>query len=473
MSMSSPDLRNRLRDIVGTAGRSGVVQGEGGGARLAGTPEDLEIALGGSWLSDGATPCLIVERRLAPDDRCGAVPIGSIASTLATRVEHAGMLGAGPTVEPPLLFFDLETTGLGGGAGTYAFLVGCGWFDEDGAFLTRQFFLAQPAAEAAMLARVAAEFDRCGALVSFNGRSFDAPLLETRYLFHRLGWRAGDKPHFDALHPARAFWGAPRTRRHVDGAAGGPWLPTEGGCSLQGLERQILGAARVGDVPGSEIPERYFGFLRTGRAAALGPVLEHNRLDLLSLAGLTARLFDLMAGGPSEARSAGEALALGRTYARAGADPAAHRALEHALHLTADWALERDRDLRATAMYVRVEALRLLALLARRARRYDAAAERWSELLAMDACPPSIAQMATEALAVHHEHRVRDLVAAKGFALRSLEGAGRDARADAVRHRLARIERKLVSGRRLPFPSSPSLSPPSCGSPMSGRRTSS
>ena len=88
------------------------------------------------------------------------------------------------------LFFDLETTGLSGGAGTYAFLVGCGWFDDDGAFVTRQFLLRGFADERPLLERVADELARAGALVSFNGKSFDAPLLETRYLFHRLEWPA-------------------------------------------------------------------------------------------------------------------------------------------------------------------------------------------------------------------------------------------------------------------------------------------
>ena len=88
------------------------------------------------------------------------------------------------------MFFDLETTGLSGGAGTLAFLVGCGWFDDDGGFVTRQFLLARHADERALLEAVAAELARAGALVSFNGKSFDAPLLETRYLFHRLDWSA-------------------------------------------------------------------------------------------------------------------------------------------------------------------------------------------------------------------------------------------------------------------------------------------
>ena len=182
----------------------------------------------------------------------------------------------------PFVFFDLETTGLSGGAGTCAFLVGCGAFDDDGGFVTRQFILLRHTDERALLQMVGAELAQAGALVTFNGKSFDAPLIETRYLFHRLEWTGADLPHLDVLHPARRFWS--------EGGAG------ETSCSLQNLEHLVLGARRAADVPGSEIPARYFQFVRTGDPRPLRAVLEHNRLHLLSLAGLTARLLDLVRG---------------------------------------------------------------------------------------------------------------------------------------------------------------------------------
>jgi len=118
-----------------------------------------------------------------------------------------------------------------------------------------------------------------------------------------------------------------------------------------------------------------------------------------------------------------------------------------------------------------VEALRALALLARRQRRYEAAAARWRQLVELDDCPPHISREAIEALAIYHEHRVRDLAAAKLFALRGVELEAAPARGDAARHRLARIERKLVSDRLTLFPSS--TLPLSSGSPTSAPRTSS
>src|SRR4029077_21183923 len=143
--------------------------------------------------------------------------------------------------------------------------------------------------------------------VSFNGRSFDAPLLETRYLYHRLDWAVARLPHIDVLHAARRVWGANPREMGKDG----------GGCSRVALEQQVLGMRRLADIPGFEIPGRYFQFVRSGDARPLAAVLEHNRLDLLTLAALTARLLHMTSMGPEAIGDAREALALGHVYARA------------------------------------------------------------------------------------------------------------------------------------------------------------
>jgi hypothetical protein len=203
----------------------------------------------------------------------------------------------------------------------------------------------------------------------------------------------------------------------------------------------VLGARRTADVPGFEIPARYFRFVRSGDARPLAAVLEHNRLDLLSLAGLTARLLHLVQAGAAEARDPCEAFALGCIYARAGIEARAREAYECAANggpspLGA-----------ASTAVIKIAALRSLALASRRARRYDEAAGCWLRLLEVGDCPPQVVRQATEALAIYHEHRVRDLAAAKTFALKSLESGRRPAWTDAVRYRLARIERKLASRR--------------------------
>jgi len=249
------------------------------------------------------------------------------------------------------------------------------------------------------------------------------------------------------LHPARAFWREVRLKAHpTDATASSGRVrlqPDLESCSLGTLEGRILGARRQGDVSGFEIPGRYFQFVRSGDARPLAPVLEHNRVDLLSLAGLTARLLLLLRDGSAASRDPREAFALGRIYARAGLEARAHEAYECAARTAEGDALAG-------------EALRALACLARRARRFADAAGYWQQLLALRGCPRPLAREANEALAIHHEHRVRDLAEAKRFAqetLKSLDGMLPPARVEAGRYRLARIERKMEVGRQSPVSS--------------------
>ena len=412
MTISS-ELAARLRTIVGgsTAARRNLEPENPepeNRERRNQELRNLEPVLGGSWLSYAAGPCFVVERRY---------PTATFAHVddVDERVVEAAMLAGGAPARAPFVFFDLETTGLSGGAGTYAFLVGCGWFEAQ-AFVTRQFLLTSIGAERALLAAVTAEFARAGALVSFNGKSFDAPLLETRYLFHRLEWAAGRLPHVDVLHPARRFW-----KRET--------------CSLISLEQQVLDMRRTGDVPGFEIPGRYFQFLRSGDARPLADVLEHNRLDLVSLGRLTGRLLHLVRTGPDAVRDAQEALALGHVYVRAG--------LEARARDSYGGAIAACRAPSGAFDPIRIDALRALAMAWRRARRFDAAAECWRQLTDTRGCPPHIVREASEALAIHHEHRLRDLQQARTFALRCLENDRRSGVTESAERRLARLDRKM------------------------------
>jgi uncharacterized protein len=407
---------------------------------------DLLTPLGGRY-DEGV---YLVEREWRASARHGKDEVGAVADRLHAASREASFFANGASARPPFMFFDLETTGLSGGAGTHAFLVGCGWFDA-GRFLTRQFVMTRYADERAMLERVAAECGQAGALVSFNGKSFDAPVLESRYLFHRLTWTGVALPHLDVLHPARQFW------KRDD-------------CSLAALERQLVGHRRAGDVPGIEIPRRYFQFVRTGDAHPLCAVLEHNRQDLLSLAALTSRLLDLARSGAEAVRDAREALALGHVYARAGLDAKARDAYTKSIALS--------RAPRGAFDATRIDALRALALAWRRARQFDEAARCWQALTEIRGCPPHVACEATEALAIHHEHRLRDLRSARSFAAQSLETIEEGTRSwrkgwpEAVKHRLARIDRKLE---RPSGPWQPLSLPlqPSCAARPSAPRTSS
>ena len=462
--MTAPStLRDRLRGIVapGAAQRAPLAgpaesdrAGEPGSAKDGPAPAPGAV-LAPEGSGQRLAPVVVIDRRRSPDEWHGAHRIGDFARRLTRSAVHAPLLTGGVSVPSPWLFFDLETTGLNGGAGTHAFLVGCGWFEADGAFVTRQHLLTTPAGERRMLDAVAPDFERAGALVSFNGKSFDAPLLEMRCAFHRLAWSGRGRPHVDVLHPARRFWGTGRLARAggaVPAAGGRPaarstragdWLGGDAGdeaesaCSLGALESRVLGARREGDVPGFEIPARYFAFVRSGDLGPIEAVLEHNRLDLLSLAGLTARLLHLADEGPSAASSPRETLALGRMYQRAGQEDRAREACERAASAGGD--------------DVRLEALSGLARIERRARRFDEAAAWWHAVIDTAGCPAVLAREAAEALAIHHEHRVRDLDAAKTFVLRGLERGDRPAAERAARHRLARLERKMEGRASLAF----------------------
>jgi hypothetical protein len=379
----------------------------------------------------------VIDRKFPPGHRHGQI---AVADTLPPENGFWSRFPVlnGPTGAAPrdgrMLFVDLETTGLAGGAGTYAFLVGCAWY-QDGGLHVRQFFLSNFAAERVLLEAVGEVAERCGAVVTYNGKSFDLPLMETRFVLHRLETPFAGVPHVDMLHPARRLWRHDAEESFPDEATPRPVSPKprsgEGGCRLGVLEESLCGQVRDGDVPGFQIPARYFHFVRTGDARGLAAVMEHNRLDLISLAMLTARASQLLEEGPSAARTAQEALGMGRLYERAG------------LTIDARASFLRAAKHPSTDAVTCAESWRAYAVLSRRQRRFEDAAAAWRQIVGLDGCPPAILRDASEALAVHHEHRLRDLQSARAFALQSLSFTATRSREAAAHYRLARLDRKL------------------------------
>jgi hypothetical protein len=435
-----PSLADRLRGIVNVPLLAPDTQpqiGDEPGGRLDRSGIDrVAHALGGYVRERPEGAVVVVDRRYAVDRAHGRTRIGDVVETLQAGSDALAVLekawpakGARPSAagsQPNLLFLDLETTGLAGGAGTQAFLVGCAVIEGD-ELLVRQFLLPGFEHERALLAEVRECAAERHTLVTFNGRTFDVPLIETRYLFHRLPFPLADAPHIDMLHASRRLW---KQRPTI----AGPPLD-EDSCKLSVLERHLAGVHRVGDVPGFEMPSRYFRFIRDGNAAPLEAVLEHNRIDLVSLALVTARAIRLIEHGPSAARHPRECLGLGRLYERASMCDHAEASYAHVASLVSRVGREPD---------VHAEALRRLALLRRRAGRRTEAAEAWEKIVALPGCPAVIRREAREALAIHHEHRSRDLQAAKLFVLDVLaESPGRRLR-DEAEHRLKRLEKKLA-----------------------------
>jgi hypothetical protein len=437
----------------------------------------------GGTLMDGARgPTLVVERRYPVAHPHGRHSVERyVEAAGAARVALPWFLGRSVGLVPPgdseaaprLLFFDLETTGLSGGAGTYAFLVGFGFFDEGG-FRTRQYFLRGYGEERALLDAVAEEVSAGGdgrppVLITYNGRSFDVPLIETRYQLNRLRSPFGGLPHVDMLFPARRLWkrrpqpasgsrpsdalrslrvapstaggrlaaGGPSTRFARSGSqVAGRFDESPGSCSLTAIERDILGFHRQDDVPGWEIPSRYFGYARTGDAAGLAAVFEHNRLDLLSLAAVAGLILEMLREGADAAHERHERLALGRLLESLDRLDEAERCYMAAA--AGEKTSEQELDRRA-----RADALHWLALHRRRLHRFQEAAEAWRALSEVPGVDLDLRREALEALAIHHEHRVKDLETARAFAREALRLAGDAKRVEGVQHRLGRLTRKL------------------------------
>ena len=427
-------LADRLRGImsgVATPPRAADPAGPSTSpSRVAEHEAAIAEVLDGAWHDTEIGPVLCVERTYRPGYRHGRATLADY--TVPDDAEWRRVL-MGPRQSSSeaardgarTLFVDLETTGLAGGAGTYAFLVGCGWF-EGCTFRVRQFFMSAVRTEPALLAALRMLADTADLLVTFNGKTFDLPLIENRYVFHRLETPFAGLPHLDMLHPARRLW-----RADADDE-GGP-----GGCRLTTLERVLFAHQREGDVPGMEIPGRFFHYVRTGDARPLAGVFEHNRLDLLSLALVTARAAQLIEDGVPSLRTAREAVGLGALYERAGDVIRARQCYARAAGL--DEAPPLPGDVATIA-----DALHGYAALCRRARQHAAAAAAWRRLLELRDCPRALVREATEALAIHHEHRLRDPRTARAFALQSAPHQSTAARRLALQHRLARLESKLV-----------------------------
>ena len=381
--------------------------------------------LGGSAVDD-AGGCVMIDRHYPGDRSHGRRRIESCRPEAGAPITLFDARIDMPEWWRRVVYFDIETTGLSGGAGTLAFLAGCGWFDAAGAFVVRQFFLAGPAGERAMLAELARVFEGASMLVTYNGRTFDVPFMETRWAFHRTAAPTLDLVHFDMLPSARRLWGRRELAR-----------PDGEGCSLSALERRVLGFHRIGDVPGFEIPGRYFQFLRTGDAALIESVLEHNRLDIVSLAAVMSHALWMIQEGPDACREPSEQLAIGQIYERAGDVERAAAAYEMAT-ATGDADVKRPAWARLATMH-------------RRASRHDAAAAAWQQVL--DLVPHSrrsltpIERQAVEALAIHHEHRARDLDRARGYA-EALGASTSGRRREETDRRLERLARKMESHQR-------------------------
>jgi uncharacterized protein YprB with RNaseH-like and TPR domain len=403
-----------------------VSRGATTGERAA-APSDEECVLGRIL---GATVCrtrygshLSIRNWYATPEYCE--PAAGVIELLGGRPSvirpKAGL------VEDPekWLFLDTETTGLAGGTGTYAFLVGLAWWDAGG-LQVEQFLIRDFSEEHSLLAELAARLAERPVLVTFNGKTFDWPLLENRYVMTRNIQVPRLAAHFDLLHPARAVW---RLRL--------------GSVRLVELERRVLDAPRLGwhredDLLSAMIPRFYFDYLRGGPAVPLAAVVRHNAMDLRGLAALFGKLNSLIGGGHHGLTEGLDLFGWSRFLDRRGKKTLAESACAAAC----------DRGL---PVPVDAQARRDLAMMAKRRGRHEEAVRLWEELLG----GADFGATAAEELAIFYERRRKDRKKALHYArlaLKDLEqggaaGCAAGRRRERLVKRIARLESALRGSR--------------------------
>lgn len=370
-------------------------------------------------------PFLIMENSYNLQTRYGQIPLllglnipGSVLAVLARDREFENLSLSGS------VFIDLETTGLAGGTGTVPFLVGLGFFENDTLKIV-QYFLNDLAAEALMLEdlRQLLEEKKFTSVVSYNGKGFDLPLLETRFILNRMRLALSSLPHLDFLFSARHLW----KHRYES-------------CRLYELALNHLGVDRAEDIPSEEIPWRYFQYLRNGDFSLVEPIFYHNQEDLMSLYGV------VVAGALLVSRTleqeeldieATELLGVGKILERAGQVERSVVYFEKAL----------DKNLPEP---VSARVRKNLAQYFKRQKKWEKSIELWQHLLENSEDLECFRE-----LAIYYEHHKKDPEQALKYALDGLAlSRGRDLkyerdfekRVNRLNHKVSRLKTSRTEG---------------------------
>jgi len=282
------------------------------------------------------------------------------------------------------IFLDTETSGLSGGTGTFAFMVGLGWW-ENNSFRLQQFFLREPAEETAMLAALDELITTFTTVVTFNGKSFDIPLLNSRHVLSAFKSPFPDMQHVDLLALSRRIW---RNR-----------LPSR---ALGSLEQDVLAVSRSQEeIPGWMIPEMYFDYLKTGDSKPMAGVFYHNKMDILSLAALFLHVSNLLTAPMDWLADEGlDLIAIARLYDQTGRRDQAVKLYEHSLTL-------------GMPRPFFIQTLYRCAELARKDGNFQQAAELWQKAAEYQEIPACIE------LAKYYEHQTRDYSTAETWTIKA------------------------------------------------------
>ena len=374
----------------------------------------IDSVVAGSFIPTPRGDVFIAEQVYPSDHVYGSSPLlSSFPLALISHWAKDAQIASLPLSK--FAFLDTETSGLSGGTGTYAFLVGVGRF-INGDYVLQQFFMRDPAEEPALLEGLAKFLAPCEALVTFNGKAFDAPLLSTRYRLHQIPIPYKDYSHLDLLPLARRLW-----RDRLESRA------------LKYLEEHVLDFTRSSEeVPGYEVPWLYFDYLRTGDARPLGGVFYHNAMDVVAMAALLAHMNDMLESPfDGKVQHGLDFVALGKLFEDLGHWDESARLFERGLEFGLD---EADFGV----------AVKRLSILQKRRGDLDEAIRLWKKSAKRGHLYAFIE------LAKHYEHKQRDVKSALKWTKSALKHVEKTDMAayirkhwmDEIEHRLERLNRK-------------------------------
>lgn len=369
----------------------------------------IEEVVSGKFISTPFGDSFIRENYFPRDYKCGEVELFHIFQSSAKTISSLARDDRLKEIDiNKTVFLDTETTGLAGGAGTYVFLVGVGYFEGD-QFCVRQYFMRDYNEERALLSALNELLANFKAVVTYNGKTFDLPLMESRYIMSGMKMSLKDPYHFDLLYPARRLW-----KRRLEN------------CSLSTVERDILGVIRDDDVPGYLIPEIYFSYLRTKDARALKQVFEHNLQDILSLVALVSRMCFLVEDPLNNTEYGMDIFSIGKMFDEEKKYGQSTRYYAEALkHNLAEGEI--------------LEILRLSSFAYKRQGKWEEAEEIWREIIERS---PEFVYYPHEELAKYYEHYLKDYQKAETVVEEALNIEENIFLREKLQYRLNRIKRK-------------------------------
>jgi len=371
----------------------------------------IEEVLSGKFISTPFGDSFVRENYFPQDYRCGEVELFQIFQSSAKTISSLARDDRLKDIDiNKTVFLDTETTGLAGGAGTYIFLIGAGYFEGD-QFCVRQYFMRDFNEERALLSAVNELLSKYEAIVSYNGKTFDVPLIQSRFIMSGMKLNLKNPGHFDLLYPARRLW-----KRRLEN------------CSLSTVERDILGVIREDDVPGYLVPEIYFRYLKTKDARALKQVFEHNLQDILSLVALVSRMCFLVEDPLNNTEYGMDIFSIGKMFDE-------ERRYEQSTRYYTE-ALKHNLAEEET-----LEILRLVSFAHKRQGKWEEAEKIWKEIIERSR---EFIYYPYEELAKYYEHHLKDYQKAETIVEEALNIEENIFLKEKLQYRLNRIKECLA-----------------------------